>query len=582
MSFRHSALLALALGTVSSAQAVVSWIATPQLPMMSGNGRYVFFRGDRWDPYTGRMSRFGSVSPFNGVVIPTYNGETAFMEGIVGEEGQTQIFEVTKTTATPLSNDGGTNATPFGCSSDGSVVIGEVLGATFYPGYVWTNRNPLSFTDALRVVSGNGKVIFGEFAGMPTRWDETGTHDFWTDEWIGAVTDTNYNGSIAVGHDGTRAFKWTAATGFVDLGHLPIGGNNPRSVATSVSNDGSIITGITYTGGNYGVAFVYTNGTMMTVNEFLGRAGTFTSAKVSKNGQALTGHGSTYKVNGAFHVYIAGNHLSLDLRGDSRETFPGRSIFGSTGFATRSTTGRWVDLQSNAPGVVVPSRVYVGTGNFQGEILPGTPGGRYTITARSGDLWVSRDLKVSEPISSVEFETDRIHGGKSTKVIVTLSNPATERVLISLSSAKPGLDLPPPIVIQKGATQGFAYVGSHGRLNLDSFTVVANGEFHTEKSAKVYVYPSIGWLTVSPTSVKGGQPATGRIGTTLAAPAVGLNFSLRSLSSLVSVPASASISLGNTTTQFGIQTSPVTVTATRSIEASSAGVSKTASITLTP
>lgn len=585
MRFRLLALTSLAVFTIPSAHAVISWIEDSRLPAMSGNGRYLFLRGDRWDPYTGRTSLFGNIQPFGGYVVPTYDGDKVFMESIVGEEGETQIFEVTKSSSIALSNDGGTNATPFGCSNDGSIVIGEVLGATFYPGYVWTNRNPVSFSDGVRVVSGNGKVFYGEFSGMPTRWDETGAHDFWNDEWVGTVTDTNVTGSIAVGYDGTRAFKWTAAGGFQDLGHLPLPGSNLRSVATSVSNDGSIITGLTYNGSSP-VPFVIVNGTMMSAHDFLVSrhmpvyTSDFFSVRVSKNGHALSGQGRFAGRTAAFHAYIAGGHVSLNLRADSRRVLAGRSIFGEAGFTDAFPGSGWIDIESSSPNIVVPSRTY--SGNIQGKVNPGTPAGRYTITARRGAKWASRDLKVIEPISNVHFETDRIHGGKSAKLIVTLANPATERLSISLSTNKLGLDVASPIVIQKGATQGYGYIGSYGRLDLAAFDVVAQGEFHTAKSAKLYVYPSIGWLTVSPTSVKGGQAATGRIGTTLAAPAVGLNFSLRSLSSLVSVPASASISLGNTSTSFPIQTSPVTVTATRSIEAASAGVTRTATITLTP
>jgi hypothetical protein len=94
--------------------------------------------------------------------------------------------------------------------------------------------------------------------------------------------------------------------------------------------------------------------------------------------------------------------------------------------------------------------------------------------------------------------------------------------------------------------------------------------------------PALSAISASPNQVTGGASSTGMVTLTSAAPAGGVNVSLSSASSVVSVPTSVTVAQGGNSATFGITTSQVTATTSVTLSASYAGVTRTTTFTVNP
>jgi len=89
-------------------------------------------------------------------------------------------------------------------------------------------------------------------------------------------------------------------------------------------------------------------------------------------------------------------------------------------------------------------------------------------------------------------------------------------------------------------------------------------------------------VSASPNPVVGGNPSTGTVTLTSAAPSGGAVVSLGSASSAVTVPGNVSVSQGATSATFGIATSTVTSQTLATLSATYSGVTKTTTVTVNP
>lgn len=193
-------------------------------------------------------------------------------------------------------------AGPNGISHDASVVVGT-CGFDSDPNYrafLWTQAGmvdlgaPPGEGSAAASVSADGSVVIGSFGGDMARWTEAegwsslgfssgGAVDAsadasvlaveslggafrWTQETglapLGFLPGDTASAAFAISSDGStivgtswdspddpypdvfQAFRWTEAEGMVGLGHLQ--GDDPRSIASAVSDDGAIVVGRSY------------------------------------------------------------------------------------------------------------------------------------------------------------------------------------------------------------------------------------------------------------------------------------------------------------------------------------------------
>ena len=89
-------------------------------------------------------------------------------------------------------------------------------------------------------------------------------------------------------------------------------------------------------------------------------------------------------------------------------------------------------------------------------------------------------------------------------------------------------------------------------------------------------------LSVSPSSITGGQPATGTVTLSGAAPAGGAVVSLASANPAASVPSSVTIAASASSANFTVSTSTVTATTAGNIAATYSGIIKSATLTVNP
>jgi hypothetical protein len=93
---------------------------------------------------------------------------------------------------------------------------------------------------------------------------------------------------------------------------------------------------------------------------------------------------------------------------------------------------------------------------------------------------------------------------------------------------------------------------------------------------------AVSTLSATPNPVVGGNPSTGTVTLTSAAPSGGALVSLASASGAVKVPGSVSVNQGATSASFGITTSPVTTQTLVTLSATYGGSTKTTTFTVNP
>lgn len=94
--------------------------------------------------------------------------------------------------------------------------------------------------------------------------------------------------------------------------------------------------------------------------------------------------------------------------------------------------------------------------------------------------------------------------------------------------------------------------------------------------------PALSGLAVSPSTIIGGQSATGSVGLTAAAPAGGATITLSSANPAVIVPSGITIPAGAASANFNVATQTVALTATGNVSASFSGVTRSATVTVKP
>jgi probable HAF family extracellular repeat protein len=204
-----------------------------------------------------------------------------------------------------------------GASKDGSIVAGNA--AEFYGGpsqaWLWTGSEVVDLGNlpgstrgaAAMAVSEDGTVVVGNANDATARanafrWTQkTGMEPlgFLSGAYNSYATGVSSNGSVVVGYAGTNLncggwpactapFRWTKATGMVQLPFLP---GQTNGIATGVSEDGKTVVG--YAGGNCcWVAWRWTAATgTQAVSDWLAAVGVDASAFSFYSAYAVTANG---------------------------------------------------------------------------------------------------------------------------------------------------------------------------------------------------------------------------------------------------------------------------------------------------
>ena len=192
-------------------------------------------------------------------------------------------------------------------------------------------------------------------------------------------------------------------------------------------------------------------------------------------------------------------------------------------------------------------------------------------------------------LASLSVNPASVVGGQGSTGTVTLTSPApTGGAVVTLSSANVAVaSVPSSVTVGAGATSmSFAVTTS----NVSSTTLVGiNGSYGgVTKTATLTVtpapaLPAVSTLTLNPGTVNGSASSTGTVTLTGPAPTGGAVVTLSSANSAVaSVPSSVTVGAGATSTSFAVTTATVSSTTLVAINGSYGGVTKTATLTVTP
>jgi VCBS repeat-containing protein len=232
--------------------------------------------------------------------------------------------------------------------------------------------------------------------------------------------------------------------------------------------------------------------------------------------------------------------------------------------------------------------ITVTDGNFDSR-LPYPSGGI------SGEMWTdttSYGMGIDNVIVSNEtviFPPGAVNDAYSTMSDTPL-NQAAPGVLGNDSDPQ-GLPLTAQLVsgpahgtLALNANGSFGYTPTANYTGSDSFSYTVSNGTSTGNAATVSleVLPKLVSVALNPASVTGGSTSLGTVTLNGPAPGGGAAIALNDNSSAVTVPASVTVPGGSTSTTFTIATASVTTATSATVSAVYGGVTKTASLTVTP
>ena len=206
----------------------------------------------------------------------------------------------------------GGSTTGSGVSGDGSYIVGLRYFSSPAQAYTFSPGTGISTigNGGANGVSSDGNVIVGNNGVTPARWSAgAGPTSLGSLPCSipgqGGASAASTDGSIIIGDgvtcNGKEAFRWTAATGMVAIGDLPLGDGYVE--ANDVSGDGSVIVGDSSRAGGGREAFRWTSSGMVGLGTLPGGTGEFFSVAsgVSADGNTIIGRSGT---GNGFQVFI--------------------------------------------------------------------------------------------------------------------------------------------------------------------------------------------------------------------------------------------------------------------------------------
>jgi hypothetical protein len=202
---------------------------------------------------------------------------------------------------------------------------------------------------------------------------------------------------------------------------------------------------------------------------------------------------------------------------------------------------------------------------------------------RSATLTVSPSLPA---LTGLSVNPNSVTGGAPSTGTVTLGSAAPSGgASVNLASNLPGSgSVPPTVTVPAGATSATFEITT---FPVDNTTVQLSATLgDTTQFAALSITRSatvaLSAVSLSPTTVVGGSSSTGTVRLGSAAPSGGTRVSLSDDSPAASVPAFVTVAAGNTSRTFTVTTTAVTGPMPVVVSASTAGVTRNATLTLNP
>jgi hypothetical protein len=249
--------------------------------------------------------------------------------------------------------------------------------------------------------------------------------------------------------------------------------------------------------------------------------------------------------------------------------------------------GYEVSLTSNSAAATVPASIVIAAGQTTGSFDISTRGVQQnttvSITATANNVRRVAVFTVrSAAVASVQVSPVTVLGSQSAVGRVNLTTPAPDGgLVVDLTSSNTNVIVPATVRVAAGETFAAFDVQTKSVTAQAVATITAtfNGASKTTTlSVNALVLQN---LTVSATSVTGGNVLTATVTLSAPAPTGGVSVALASNNAVVTVPATVAVAAGQTTATVDIMTVAVTSNTNVTVTASLLGVSKTSAVTVT-
>src|SRR5260370_5828939 len=330
--------------------------------------------------------------------------------------------------------------------------------------------------------------------------------------------------------------------------------------------------------GNYGA-----------VNSFDGNPGTFWHTQWCPSAASLPHDiqinlGATYNISGfqylprqdgCSHGWISQYQFYVSTDGVNWGTPVASGTF-NYGAATMGCPGA-----SIVPAIQVPFSATSGQ-YVQLRALSEVSGNSFTSMA---ELNVLSGTTSTATLSSLTLNPTSVVGGNTSQGTVTLSAAAPPSgVVVTLTSSNlAAATVPASVNIASGPSTPTFTMTTTSLAASTSSTISASYAGVTQTAPlSVTTALALSSLTLNPTSVIGGNTSQGTVTLSAAAPPSGVVVTLTSSNlAAATVPASVNIAAGASSATFTLTTSSVTTSTSSTISASYAGVTETASLSVT-
>lgn len=270
--------------------------------------------------------------------------------------------------------------------------------------------------------------------------------------------------------------------------------------------------------------------------------------------------------------------------------FGGETVSGQIDLAGRAgPSGRTVQISDNSAVVNSPASVTVAA-QANRAVFP-IPTSRTTtqvnatVSATLDGFTLNQTLTlkpVFTDVQSLTLSPNTVMGGGRPIGTVRLTQPAPAGgAQIALTDSNTATSFVPNITIPAGGTEGTFTVYT-GPVGTTTTATIAATYIGIAKTANLTITPTL-WvtnLTVTPSMVRGGFGAVGRIQIYSNAPSGGVPVSVTDTNSYVSTPLTVVVPAGRNWVEFPITTYVTNTTVTGDVRASYGGVTKIAPITV--
>ena len=284
--------------------------------------------------------------------------------------------------------------------------------------------------------------------------------------------------------------------------------------------------------------------------------------------------GQTYVISGTQFNGLSG----CSAYGDDSQNFTNYPIIRLTNDATGDIT---YCREFNPSTMAICTGSKIVSTNF---VVPLTAeGGPSTIQVVTNGIPSAPVAVNVVPPLAVTIAPTSVIGGNPAVGTVTLLNPAAAGgAVITLTSSTSDATIPPSVTVAAGKnTATFAITTVPVSAN-EAAKITATGLGFQGNATLTILPPSLSNLSVSPTSVTGGNSSTGTVTLNGVAPSAGVTVGLSSSSQVATVPASVIVSAGATSATFSITTSLVSAATPATITASQGNVTLNAVLTVNP